>query len=112
VKYANGWLGVAYGQLEYLDNSIRSLRDEARRTGNDPDNFSIVLLSQPVLSSSGASSGQRLAMTGTVEEIGTDLKRIKEIGVDQVILGYNFSPEGKSVERTIEVSKQLARFAR
>jgi hypothetical protein len=33
---------------------------------------------------------QRSPMTGAIDEIGSDLKRIRDFGVEHVIFGYNF----------------------
>lgn len=110
-KYANGWLGVVFGPLEYLDNSVKMLRDEAKRAGRDPNEVKIIVLTSPQVRDSG-SKGERFPMTGTIEEVGSDLQRMKGMGVDHVIFGYNFSPEGRDIGRVIDISKQLAKFAR
>lgn len=49
-------------------------------------------------------------MTGTIEEIGSDIHRMKEIGVDHIILDYAHSPEGRNMMKVIDVSKQLLKF--
>lgn len=110
-KYANGWLGVVFGPLEYLDNSVKMLRDEVKRAGKDPNEIKIIVLTSPQVRDSGI-KGERFPMTGTIEEVGSDLQRMKEMGVDHVIFGYNFSPEGRDIGRVIDISKQLAKFAR
>ncbi|MGH9909565.1 MAG: LLM class F420-dependent oxidoreductase [Nitrososphaerales archaeon] len=110
-KYANGWLGVVFGPLEYLDNSVKMLKDEAKRAGRDPNEVKIIVLTSPQVRDSGI-KGERFPMTGTSEEVGSDLQRMKEMGVDHVIFGYNFSPEGRDIGRVIDISKQLAKFAR
>lgn len=110
-KYANGWLGVVFGPLEYLDNSVKMLRDEVKRAGKDPNEIKIIVLTSPQVRDSGI-KGERFPMTGTIEEVGSDLQRMKEMGVDHVIFGYNFSPEGRDIGRVIDISKQLAKFVR
>jgi hypothetical protein len=49
-------------------------------------------------------------MTGTIDEIGGDLKRIKDIGVEHIIFGYSFLPTGNDVNNMISITKQLSKF--
>jgi hypothetical protein len=56
--------------------------------------------SQSMLPSS-ANEGQRFPFTGTIDQIGDDIKRIKKMNmdIDHIIFGYNFIPIGKDVIR-------------
>ena len=114
VKYANGWIGVVAGPLEYLEYSVKMLRDEAKRAGKDPNAFEILVLTSPqVMDSVSAKKGnQRFPLTGTVAEVGSDLQRMKGIGVDHVIFNFNFSPEGQNIEKVLNIAKQLYNAAR
>ena len=117
VNYAEGWLPVAgFGPLEQLDQGITGLREGARKANNrDPSKIRVFVLTYPnVLESSQSSpSGQqRLAMSGTIDQIGSDIERIKAMGVEHIMFSHVFSPIGRDVKRTIEVTKQLARFAK
>jgi probable F420-dependent oxidoreductase len=117
VNYADGWLPVAgFGPLEQLEQSINGLREGARKANKDPSKIRIFVLTYPNVldSSSPASSSeqQRSPMTGTTDQIGTDIDKIKSMGVEHIIFGYVFSPIGKDKNRMIETTKQLARFAK
>jgi probable F420-dependent oxidoreductase len=117
VNYADGWLPVAgFGPLEQLEQSINGLREGARKANKDPSKIRIFVLTYPNLldSSSPAPSSeqQRSPMTGTTDQIGTDIDKIKSMGVEHIIFGYVFSPIGKDKNRMIEITKQLARFAK
>jgi probable F420-dependent oxidoreductase len=117
VNYADGWLPVAgFGPLEQLEQSINGLREGARKANKDPSKIRIFVLTSPNLldSSSPAPSSeqQRSPMTGTTDQIGTDIDKIKSMGVEHIIFGYVFSPIGKDKNRMIEITKQLARFAK
>jgi len=84
VKYANGWIGMIAGTLEDFENTVRTIKDKASREANKhEDNFKIILLTYPKVmedsSSSKKEQDQRPPMTGTIDEIGGDLKRIKDI---------------------------------
>jgi probable F420-dependent oxidoreductase len=117
VNYADGWLPVAgFGPLEQLEQSINGLREGARKANKDPSKIRIFVLTYPnVLDSSSpapSSEQQRSPMTGTTDQIGTDIDQIKSMGVEHIIFGYVFSPIGKDKNRMIEITKQLARFAK
>jgi alkanesulfonate monooxygenase SsuD/methylene tetrahydromethanopterin reductase-like flavin-dependent oxidoreductase (luciferase family) len=124
VNHADGWLPVAgFGPLEQLEQAINGLREGARKANRDPSKIRIFALTYPnVLDSSSASSAtsptsssseqQRLPMTGTIDQIGDDIDQIKAMGVEHIMFGHVFSPIGKDVKKMIEITKQLARFAR
>ena len=57
-------------------------------------------------------SNSRIPFTGTIDEMGSDLEKIKGMEVvDHVIFSYNFSPEGRDMEKMIQKTKQLSKFA-
>ncbi|MFL6318279.1 MAG: LLM class F420-dependent oxidoreductase [Nitrososphaeraceae archaeon] len=115
---ANGWLGVIAGPLEYLDSTIKTIRDIAHKANKDPNNFKVVLLTYPniVLDSKNQSTttneSQRFPLTGTVDQAGDDIQRIKHMGVDHIIFGYHFIPIGRDIDKMINITKQLSKFAR
>jgi hypothetical protein len=55
--------------------------------------------------------GKRLPLTGTIDEIGKDIKRIKEIRISHIIFGFNFCPISGDIDHIIETTKQLSKFA-
>ena len=117
VNYADGWIPIAGSvPLEQQEQAINGLREAARKANKDPSNIRIFVLSYPnVLDSSSQSSSSnqpRSPMSGTIDQIGTDIDRIKAMGAEHIIFGYAFSPIGKDVKKMMEVTKQLARFAR
>lgn len=91
VKFdANGWLGVAAGPLEQLENIVTTMKDHAIKYGKNPERFNHILLTYPVMRESSGDSGttaQRFPMTGTIDEIGMDIQRIKEIGISHIVFG-------------------------
>jgi len=115
VNYADGWIPVAgFGPLEQLEQAINGLRERARKTGKDPSKIRIFVLTYPNIldSSSTSSKEQRLPMTGTSDQIGSDIARIKAMDVEHIIFGHAFSPVSKDMKKMIEVTKQFATFAK
>jgi probable F420-dependent oxidoreductase len=114
VNYANGWIGIAgFGPLEQLAQVINGLREVARKADKDPSKVSIYIGSYPHIVKTSPSSNQlRVPMTGTIEQIGNDIEQIKAMGTDHILFGHMFSSIGKDMSEMIEVTKQLARFAK
>jgi probable F420-dependent oxidoreductase len=110
----NGWLGGVGGPLEYLENTIKTIKDNAKKANKDPNNFKVILLTYPNIidSKNPSNEGQRFPLTGTVDQIGNDIKRIKDMGINHVIFGYNLLPIGRHIDSMIEKTKQLSKFAR
>ena len=113
LKHADGWIPVAgYGSLVQLEQAIKSLREAARKANRDPSSVRIFLLTYPKVHDTDISETSRLPMTGSINQIGKDIEQIKMMGANHVIFGHVFSPIGRDVKKMIEVTKQLARFAR
>ena len=115
VNYANGWIGVAgFGPLEQLEQVINGLKESTRKADKDPSKVSIYMVSYPNVSESASSSSNqtRTPMTGTIEQIGSDIEQIKAMGTDHIIFGHLFSSVGRDMKKMVEVTMQLAKFAK
>jgi probable F420-dependent oxidoreductase len=114
----NGWMGLIGGPLEYLDDIIKTIQNIANKANKDPNRFRVILLTYPNVDinsrnqSGTTSQGQRFPLTGTIDQIGSDIERIKQIGVDHIVFGYNFIPTGRDLDNMLDITKQLARLAR
>jgi probable F420-dependent oxidoreductase len=109
----NGWLGVLFGPFDQLQSTINAMKELANKSKKDSNSFRVILLTYPNIQESGNSAGgQRFPMTGTIEEIGADIKAIKDMGIEHIVLGFFFSPKYESIDQTIEISRQLMRFAK
>ena len=116
VNYADGWIPIAgFGPLEQIEQGVNALRERARKENKDPSNIRIVVLTYPnVLDSSTTSSSNqsRLPMSGTIDQIGSDIEQIKAMGAEHIVFGHAFSPIGKDAKMMIDITKQLAKFAK
>lgn len=114
LNHANGWIGVAgFGPLEQLEQLINSLKENARKIDKDPSNIGIYLGSYPnVLESPVSSNEERSPMTGTIDQIGSDIEQIKTMGTNHIFFGYMSSSICKDMKKMVEVTKLLARFAK
>ena len=112
---ANGWLGLVGGPLEYLENTIKTIKDIANKANKDPNIFNIILLTYPDIDDSKnrpTNEVKRFPLTGTIDQIGSDIKIIKDMGVEHIIFAYNFIPSGRDVDNMIDKTKQLSKFAK
>jgi len=110
-KYANGWLGAAGGPLEHLANSIKMLRDQAFKANKsrNPDELEIAILVFPQIDETPTKQNntkERATLSGTIDEVGDDLRKIKEMGADHVIFGFM----SMDSEQVIDTIKQLSGF--
>jgi hypothetical protein len=53
---------------------------------------------------------KRQFLSGSVDQVGTDLQEVERIGVDHFILNYNRSVISDNTDKIIEVSKELSGF--
>ena len=113
----NGWLGIIGGiaPFGYVQSVVNNFRNEITKTNKDSSNFKIILLAYPYLKDSPVNSdnsADRPTLTGTIDEIGDDIRKIKDLDVDHIIFAYNFSPIGKDIDKMIDLTKQFSKFAR
>jgi probable F420-dependent oxidoreductase len=110
----SGWLGVVGGPLEYTENTIKAMNEQASQANKNPDNFRTIMMTYPNVKKGVSSKNDknRFPLSGTIDEIGSDIQRVKGMGVDHIIFGYNFLPIGRDVAKMIDISKQLSKFAR
>lgn len=100
------------GPLEdQLEQMINGLRESARKVGKDPSRVSVFMTYSNVPVSPASSSQTRFPMTGTIDQIGSDIEQIKTMGVQHIIFGHMFLSLGKNMRKMVEVIKQFARFA-
>jgi hypothetical protein len=109
-----GWLGVVGRPLEYPENNIKAIKDNAIKANKDPNSFKVILLTYPKitdLKDQPTNEGQRFPLTGTIDQIGNDIKRIKQdMRIDHIIFGYNLLPIGRDIDKIIDTTRQLRKF--
>jgi hypothetical protein len=97
---------------------MKTIKDLANKANKNPNNFKVILLTYPniVFDSKNQSAttieDQRFPLTGTVDQAGSDIQRIKQMGVDHIVFGYNFIPMDRDIDKMIDITKQLSKYAR
>jgi hypothetical protein len=103
-----------------FENTINMIKDmdnqekekEEKGANNNGGGFKLILLTSPKVvedteQDPSKKEDQRPVMTGTIDQIGCDLKKIKDMGVEHVIFGYSFGPIGRDVDKMIQQSSFL-----
>jgi probable F420-dependent oxidoreductase len=111
-KYANGWIGVARSSLDQLQTSIDLLKLKVIEADRNPDDFEIIVIVYPNICERSMNKQQRLAFTGCLEEVGSDIDRLQKMGAGHVILNFNRSQIQDNMYAIIDIAKRLSTYAR
>ena len=116
IKYGDGYIGVLIGSFEYFANSLKMFNNAIKKSSkrNIRSDFDLTILTYPYLFTNSSENDHhhhnRPPMTGrTIDEIGSDLSKLKSFGVDRVILAVN-AEENYDVNKTMEFVKELRKF--
>jgi hypothetical protein len=84
--------------------------DSIEKSSRTRKDFDLTILTYPYLIKSSSETSNGTPMTGrTIDEIGSDLSKLKSFGVDRVILAVN-ADKDYDVNETIEFVKELRKF--
>jgi hypothetical protein len=87
------------------------LRESARKVDKDPSKIGIYLGSYPnVLESPVSSNEERSPMTGTIEQIGSDIEQIKAMGYKSYILWSYVAFHTQGYEKMVQVTKTVCQI--
>jgi probable F420-dependent oxidoreductase len=111
-KYANGWIGVVRNDLAQLQITLDLLRREVDIANRNSADFEIVVIIYPNVTELSTEEAKRLAFTGTMEQIGNDIDRLKKTGVGHIILNYNRSLIENDMNAIIDTSKEILTYAK
>jgi alkanesulfonate monooxygenase SsuD/methylene tetrahydromethanopterin reductase-like flavin-dependent oxidoreductase (luciferase family) len=106
-KYADGWLPTAASSLEYIANGIKTLKEKEKKENK---HFEIITLIFPEVNESNKEEKRapRTLFSGTIDDVGRDIGKLQEMGVNHVIFGLT-DPD---LDRVIDTAKQLSKFTR
>ncbi|MHB2024205.1 MAG: TIGR03619 family F420-dependent LLM class oxidoreductase [Mycobacteriales bacterium] len=90
-RLADGWISSSRADLSRISQSIEIVRDAAREVGRDPDRLRFVVRGVVMVRPGGRSD--RRPLSGSLEEIRSDLPVLAEAGVGELFVDLNFDPE-------------------
>jgi probable F420-dependent oxidoreductase len=88
-RIADGWVSSSRADLATIGDSIRLVKQAAEAAGRDPRGLRFVCRGVVKV----RETGQRAPLTGTLEQIRSDLAVIAEAGVTELFVDLNFDPE-------------------
>lgn len=97
-KFADGWLGTIHADFGKLEHFLKILKKEGEKTGRR--DIGTILLEHPMVTNTREN---RSPLTGSIEQIASDLKIIESYGVDEVILSFR----GWDVDELLKNMKDL-----
>lgn len=110
-KYANGWIGVVRNNLDQLQITLNLLNQKVVEADKNPDDFELILIIYPNVKQISEKEN-RLPFTGSIEQVGNDIERLKEMNIGHVILNYNRSAIQNNMNTIMEISQQLQQYTR
>ena len=111
-RYADGWIGVVHDNLEQLQDSLNMLKQKVNEADRKPKDFEIIVITYPNIVEHDTKKEKRRAFTGSMNQVGIDIERLKKMGVGHIILNYNRSVIEDDMNAIIDISKQLMSYAR
>jgi probable F420-dependent oxidoreductase len=108
VQYEDGYIGALGGSFEHFENSIKMFNNLIKKSTRERKDFDLTILTFPYILTRSPEN-ERAPMNGTIEEIGSDLSKLKSFGVDRVIFAMN-AEKNYDVNETIEFLVKLKKF--
>lgn len=109
---ADGWLPVisADMSLSAIGPMFERIRQMAKDAGRDPSALALILRANVEIQDAPLESG-RVDFTGTLEQIGEDIKVARKLGSAELVLDAQFSPDVETGEDVIARMEDLWRVA-
>src|SRR5262249_49504235 len=104
-KVADGWNPV-FLPLPVLDQMFGSIKQMAKEAGRDPSALGMVVHAIVDLTDKPLCA-DRMVFSGSLEQIGEDVRGCAKIGVNEIFFDPAFSPGGQSLDRWLSLLDQL-----
>jgi probable F420-dependent oxidoreductase len=95
-RVADGWISSSGQDLSAIGAAIRVVADAAAEAGRDPATLRFV--SRGVVRLRPGTTGKRRPLTGSLEQIRTDVAEVAEQGVTELFVDLNFDGEIGAVD--------------
>lgn len=110
-RLADGWVSASTTDLTTVGESVELIRGAAREAGRDPDVLRFICRGVVRVR-----DGERAPLTGSLDEIRSDIDALAAQGITEVFVDLNFDPEigdpqvdpWRSMERARQVLEGLA----
>lgn len=90
-RLCDGWVSGSQMGPELIGDAVRAVSAAATEAGRDP--AALRFVTRGAVKVRAAGSPERKPLTGTIDEIRSDLGRYEAIGVTELFVDLNFDPE-------------------
>jgi probable F420-dependent oxidoreductase len=108
-RLCDGWVSGSQMGPDLIDTAVRAVRSFAEAAGREPSKLRFVVRGAVKVRPAG--SPERKPLTGTIDEIRSDLGLYEQIGVTELFVDLNFDPEIGSPSADPVVSMRRAEEA-
>lgn len=93
---ANGWnpVGLSADQMRPM---ISQLKEMAKAAGRDPGQIEVIVRGNLLITPKPLGQ-DRWILTGTLDQIKTDIEQVRDLGVNELFFDPTFSPDGETAE--------------
>ena len=102
---ANGWLGIPLPTIDDFAKNIHSLTNTAKKAGRDPDTIDLPTLI--IIDINEETGATRRPFHGTIDDVASDIIRIKDLGVTELFMSFDFGSSGQDLDKTMKCAKIL-----
>lgn len=115
-RLADGWISGSQQDPGSIAAAVATVREAAEDAGRDPDELRFVVRGVVRLDDEQVVGGERRALTGTADQIRSDVAGLGRVGVTEVFLDLNFhpsvgSPDADPVAARAHADRVLETFA-
>ena len=115
-RIGDGWVTASSADLSVIAESAKVVQSAARAAGRSPARIVCRGVVRPGTPKVSKTTGKRVLLTGSYEQIREDIRWLESCGVTEVFYDLNFDPvvgdpaadEGKAVLRASEILEALA----
>lgn len=105
-RLCDGWVSRSRADLRKIGESVAVISAAAEEAGRDPQTLRFVC--RGVVRRRAAGSDERVPLTGTPDQIRSDLEDLAEQGITEVFLDLNFDPQVGSPDAAAAASMRRA----
>lgn len=100
---ANGWLGIPLPTIDDFAKNIHALKEAIKKSGKNPNTIELPTLI--IISIDNTNEKNRSPFHGTIQDVISDIKKIREIGVTELFMSFDFGVDGWDLDKTIKYAK-------
>lgn len=105
-RLCDGWVSRSRADLRTIGESVAVIKDAAEQAGRDPQ--ALRFICRGVVRLRPAGSADRAPLTGTLDQIRTDLDDLAAQGITEVFCDLNFDPQVGSPDADAAMSLRRA----